>query len=43
MVQLLKSLLQGQYKSRKQYVCYSATKLDEIWSYITFKYYKGYY
>ena len=43
MVRLLKSLLQAQYKSRNQYVCYSAIKLDEIWSYITSKYYMGYY
>jgi len=30
-------------KSRQQYACYSATRLDHIWSDIKFVYYKVYY
>jgi len=39
----LKDRLQAEYKSRQQYVCYSAIRLDQVWSDIKFEYWKGYY
>ena len=38
---LLRSHLQDEYRSRKEYLCYSAIRLEEIWSYEEFKILSG--